>query len=85
MYDLGHSSYKALCFASYGVPVIANKLPSYVDLKKKYEGIFFLEEINDVKEFSINLIGKKYCNNLLRDNYSYLNQSRSLLEFISGK
>ena len=85
MYDLGHSSYKALCFASYGVPVIANKLPSYVDLKKKYEGIFFLEEINDIKEFSVNLIGKKYCNKLLRDNYSYLNQSRSLLEFISGK
>lgn len=82
-YDSGHSSYKALCFAAFGVPIISNKLPSYIDLNNRYDGIFFLEEIDYLKEFAFALCNNRFCNKRLLEYYSYSHQSYSLFDFIN--
>lgn len=46
-YNSGHSSHKALVFASLGIPVIANKIPSYLKLAQYFDGIVFLEDFED--------------------------------------
>jgi len=43
-YDLMHSSFKILVFSVCGIPIITNKLPSYVELASYYDGIYFLED-----------------------------------------
>jgi hypothetical protein len=46
-YNLGHAAFKALPFVAAGVPVLANKIPSYVELAKYYDAIVFLEDHPD--------------------------------------
>lgn len=80
-YNIGHSSFKALVFASHGIPVIANKLPSYEKLANYYSGIVFLED----KDFYSNIEELKTRNldiEKLKEYYSCENQALRLLKFI---
>jgi hypothetical protein len=43
-YTINNSSFKALVFAVLGIPIIANRLPSYDVLSQHYDGIVFLED-----------------------------------------
>lgn len=49
-YDMMHSSFKILVYAICGIPIITNKLPSYVELSDRYDFVFFLEDYNNFKE-----------------------------------
>lgn len=43
-YTVNNSSFKALVFAVLGLPIIANRLPSYALLAEDYDAIAFLED-----------------------------------------
>jgi hypothetical protein len=43
-YTINNSSFKALVFAVLGMPIIANRLPSYQGMAQYYDGIVFLED-----------------------------------------
>lgn len=43
-YTINNSSFKALVFAVLGIPIIANRLPSYQVMAQDYDGIAFLED-----------------------------------------
>ena len=43
-YTINNSSFKALVFAVLGIPIIANRLPSYQVMAEYYDGIVFLED-----------------------------------------
>ncbi len=43
-YERNNSSFKALVYAAQGIPVIANRLPSYEELATRFEAIAFLED-----------------------------------------
>lgn len=43
-YTINNSSFKALVFAVLGMPIIANRLPSYQAMAQYYDGIVFLED-----------------------------------------
>ncbi len=43
-YTINNSSFKALVFAVLGIPIIANRLPSYQAMAAHYDGIVFLED-----------------------------------------
>lgn len=43
-YTINNSSFKALVFAVLGIPIIANRLPSYQVMAQDYNGIVFLED-----------------------------------------
>lgn len=43
-YEINNSSFKALVFAVLGLPIIANRLPSYQLMAGYYDGIVFLED-----------------------------------------
>jgi hypothetical protein len=45
-YTLNNSSFKALVFAILGMPIIANRLPSYQVMSEHYDGIVFLEDFD---------------------------------------
>ncbi|MDK2789543.1 MAG: hypothetical protein PWP15_50 [Methanothermococcus sp.] len=82
-YDLGHSSFKILVFASANMPIICNKLPSYVELSKIYGGIEFLEDNNnDINLCVENLKEKKFKNNLVKQEYSCEKIAKSLIYYL---
>jgi hypothetical protein len=82
-YNDSHSSFKALVFAIHGIPIIANKVPSYVDLSGYYEGIVFLEDhendlqkcINELKTRNLDPSGS-------RNYYSCMNQATGLIAYL---
>lgn len=43
-YTINNSSFKALVFAVLGIPIVANRLPSYQSMAQHYDGIVFLED-----------------------------------------
>jgi len=43
-YTINNSSFKALVFAVLGIPIVANRLPSYEMMAAHYDGIAFLED-----------------------------------------
>jgi hypothetical protein len=43
-YEINNSAFKALVFAALGLPIIANRLPSYQVMAAHYDGIVFLED-----------------------------------------
>lgn len=45
-YTINNSSFKALVFASLGIPIIADRLPSYEILAKDYPAVAFLDDYN---------------------------------------
>ncbi len=85
-YNQGHSSFKALVFAGLGIPVIANKIPSYVKLSKYYNGIVFLEDYNDsIAECLQVLRSRDLSVNKVRAHYSCENQARALVKYFCSK
>lgn len=82
-YNLGHSSFKALVFAITGIPIIANKLPSYEKLASLYESIVFLEENADDIDSCINKLIAKPAPDItkIRSFYSCENQALRLRDF----
>lgn len=81
-YNDSHSSFKALVFASLGIPIIASKVPSYLELAKFYDGIVFLEEYNYNIQNCINALRTKdLSSERIREHYSCGNQAEGLLEF----
>ena len=82
-YNSGHSSHKALVFASLGIPVIANKIPSYVKLAKYFNGIVFLEDHdNSVVECIKTLKGRDFNTDKLKEYYSCENQAMRMLDYL---
>ncbi|MEN8119608.1 MAG: hypothetical protein ABFS35_04650 [Bacteroidota bacterium] len=82
-YNSGHSSFKALVFAVCGIPIIANKVPSYVDLAKYYDGIVFLEDNNDSIHKCIEVLKEKDLDTSnLKEYYSCKNQASLLINYL---
>jgi hypothetical protein len=85
-YDLGHSSFKILVFANANMPIICNKLPSYVELSKIYGGMEFLEDNdNDINLCIEKLKEKKFKNNLVRQEYSCEKIAKSLISYLHSE
>ncbi len=84
-YNSGHSSFKALVFAVTGIPIIASKVPSYVDLAKYYDGIVFLEDNNDSIRECIDVLRLRTLNtSRLKDYYSCQNQAKALIGYLKS-
>jgi hypothetical protein len=81
-YNMGHSSFKALVFASQGIPIIANKLPSYEKMVKYYNGIVFLEDYTSLEEAINHLKTKDLSVINIQTYFSCENQSFRLLKFL---
>ena len=81
-YNIGHSSFKALVFASEGIPIIANKIPSYEKLALFYDGIVFLEDYLTFQDAKKELSKRSFAIDRLQDFYSCENQAFKLLRFI---
>lgn len=85
-YNSGHSSHKALVFASLGLPVIANKIPSYEKLAAFYDGIVFLEDHENNIKACINELKKRNLDVAkLKAYYSCENQAARTLEYLSSR
>lgn len=82
-YNLGHSSFKALVFAISGIPIIANKLPSYEKLASRYESMVFLEDHSDNIETCINKLAAKPTADIekIKSFYSCENQALLLQKY----
>jgi len=61
IYNLGHSSFKILVYAVQGIPIIANKIPSYLEVYNLYDSICFIEDIQTLGE-AINFLKKQSRN-----------------------
>jgi len=91
-YDLMHSSFKILVFCVCGIPVITNKLPSYVKLAGYYDGIYFLEDYHNDLSFALDalksdlLINKNLLDtSRLKDEYSCKTSAKRLIKFVRQK
>lgn len=84
-YNRGHSSFKALVFAVLGIPIIANKIPSYVDLSHFYDGIVFLEDFeNSIQKCITKLKTKSLDTRKVRTHYSRENQASLLFQYLKA-
>ncbi len=84
-YNAGHSSHKALVFASLGIPIIANKVPSYVKLASFYESIVFLEDNdNNVQQCLAQLKSKSRNIQRLKDYYACENQAKRMKAYFES-
>ena len=84
-YNDSHSSFKALIFAVHGIPVIASKVPSYVEMAKYYEGIVFLEDYNfDLHACMNALRGLNLDVSRVREHYSCASQAEGLIEYFKA-
>ncbi len=86
IYNLGHSSFKALVYAALGIPIIANAIPSYRKLSEYYDGIVFLEDYNsDITKCLNALDGWDPSGKLVRVRhfYSCSNQAKRLIRFLT--
>jgi len=82
-YNSGHSSFKALVFAVSGIPIIANKIPSYVDMSFFYDGIVFLEDHEDDIDKCIETLRNRSLNTeKVRNFYSTYNQAALLMKYL---
>ncbi len=83
-YNSGHSSFKALVFAASGLPIIASKVPSYLDLSKYYDGIVFLEDFNNsINDCIKELKSRNLDTTKVRKHYSCENQASMLIDFFN--
>jgi hypothetical protein len=58
-YTANNSSFKALVFATLGIPIIASSLPSYLELASDFEAIAFLESFTDSPECALDFLRQK--------------------------
>lgn len=85
-YNDSHSSFKALVFASIGIPIIASKVPSYVELSKFYDGIVFLEDFkNSINDCITELKTRSMDTTDVRSHFSCENQAEGLLRYIKSQ
>lgn len=82
-YNDSHSSFKALVYAVTGIPIIANKIPSYVDMAKYYDGIVFLEDHNNEVNNCIKELRKRSMDTSgVREHYSCQYQAALLIRYL---
>ena len=85
-YNDSHSSFKALVFAVLGIPIIANKVPSYTKLAGYYDGIVFLEDFNDSIDDCIEELKTRNLNtDRVKAHYSCENQALELINYINSQ
>jgi len=85
-YNDSHSSFKALVYAVSGIPIIANRIPSYVDMSKYYDGIVFLEDHNDDVNCCIKELRKRSLDTVrIREHYSCQNQAALLIKYLTSE
>ena len=85
-YNKCHSSFKALVFAALGIPIIASKVPSYIDLAQYYDGIVFLEDYNDNIDDCISELKKRnFAPAKVRKHYSRENQAKLLFSYFESQ
>ena len=58
IYNLSHSSFKILVYAVEGIPIITNKIPSYLEVSKFYDAICFLEDFENLED-AVNFLSDK--------------------------
>ncbi|MDH5546853.1 MAG: hypothetical protein OEZ43_14770 [Gammaproteobacteria bacterium] len=81
-YNLGHSAFKALVFAVLGIPIIADKIPSYIDLTQYYDGIVFLDDYDNSIEKCIEALRLRSLDTTkVRKHYSLENQAKMQVEY----
>lgn len=84
-YNKGHSSFKALVFAVSGIPIIANKVPSYIDLSNHYDGIVFLEDYGNNLQACISELKTRLLHTRqVRSHYSCENQAILLKNYLES-
>lgn len=83
-YDQGHSSFKALVFASQGLPILANRLPSYERLSSFYEGIVFLEDHQTFQDALLELRSRDRSAEEVRHEYCLETQVERLLQYLNS-
>jgi hypothetical protein len=58
-YEVNNSSFKALVFAALGLPIIANRLPSYQVMAEHYDGIVFLEDFGGNADAALSVLRER--------------------------
>jgi len=69
-YTRNNSSFKALVYAVMGVPILADRLPSYEELARHYEGIVFLDEHDSPEAALAELRTRRLDPSAVREAYS---------------
>lgn len=77
-YNLGHSSFKILVYAVQGVPVVASRIPSYVELANSYDGLVFLEDYESLESALVELRGRSMDPAQVREEYSTIRWAREM-------
>lgn len=82
-YDKCHSSFKIIVFANAEIPIICDKIPSYVKLSKKYKGIQFLEDNNnDIFECIEKMKEIRFSNQEVISEYSCKSVAKQLITYL---
>jgi len=82
IYNLGHSSFKILVYAAQGLPIVTNKIPSYLEVNEFYDSICFFED-HITLENSVKYLSDKSRNvEKLKQYFSCENCAKQLYEKI---
>ncbi len=85
-YTANNSSFKALAYAVMGVPIIANRLPSYEHMAQDYEAIAFLEDFGDIPQAAVEtLAGRDRAPSRVRRAYDRRVWARRLAGWLKGE
>lgn len=85
-YTANNSSFKALVYAVQGVPIVANRLPSYELMSADYAALAFLEDCGDSPQAAVDaLAGKDRDPARLRRAYDRRLWARRLAGWLQGE
>jgi hypothetical protein len=84
-YNRGHSCFKALPFAVSGIPILASRIPSYVEMSQYYDGICFLEDYPNVESAIADLKTRNTDPTRVREHYSCETISRDFIQDLESR
>ena len=82
IYNLGHSSFKILVYAAQGIPIIANKIPSYSEVYSLYDSICFIEDIQTLEDAIVFLKTQSRNIEVLKKTFSCEVCAEKLINFL---
>jgi len=85
-YTANNSSFKALAYAALGIPVIANRLPSYELLARDFGAMAFLEDHGDDPDATLHVLrGQDPDPDAVRTAYDRRTWARRLVGWFAGE
>lgn len=85
-YTANNSSFKALVYATQGIPIVANRLPSYELMSADYEAMAFLEDFGDSPQDAVDaLVERDRDPARLRRAYDRRLWARHLARWLQGE